>query len=435
MADLNTASWSETDASNNAAPPAGWPAGMFPNQVEPTAQAMMGALKRWWNRSNGVYVSTGAAGIYAVAPSNGGFPTGYVDGERYIWKAHQASQGADTLNWNALGAKGLYKPSTGGFVAVGANDIVIGQRVDSVYDATLAGGAGGFALMGPPTASLGAPIGVVAPFAGLNAPTGWLLCYGQPVSRTTYAALFGAVAISTTGQVTSGSNIIPGMPSTAGMAIGFPISGAGIPGGAAITSVDSGTQIHISANANSGSGAAVAIVVAPHGVGDGSSTFNLPDLRGRTIAGVDNMGGGTAGRITAGTAGVTGTTLGAAGGDQRLHQHGHGVSDPSHNHGVNDPGHQHLLHSMVDNLGSGSAFGGGAANLEITDRYTDGAGTGIWLNASGTGISIANAGAGASQNVQPTLMLNYIIRCAMHYHQHTMAEQMAGGQSPIYNTL
>src|SRR5258706_15982285 len=98
MEDLNNGSWSETDASNNAAPPAGWPAGMFPNQVEPTAQAMMGALKRWWKRSNGIYVSTGTAGVYAVAPDNATYPAVYVHGERFSWKAHPASQGGDTLN-------------------------------------------------------------------------------------------------------------------------------------------------------------------------------------------------------------------------------------------------------------------------------------------------------------------------------------------------
>lgn len=38
-----------------------------------------------------------------------------------------------------------------------------------------------------------APTGVVLPFAGATAPAGWLLCSGQVVSRTTYAALFSAI--------------------------------------------------------------------------------------------------------------------------------------------------------------------------------------------------------------------------------------------------
>jgi radical SAM superfamily enzyme YgiQ (UPF0313 family) len=34
----------------------------------------------------------------------------------------------------------------------------------------------------------------------------------------------------------------------------------------------------------------------------------------------------------------------------------------------------------------------------------------------------------------PNLMVLYLIKCAMHYHQHTMAKQMAVGLSPVYNT-
>ncbi len=39
----------------------------------------------------------------------------------------------------------------------------------------------------------GMPVGGVADYAGSTAPTGWLLCYGQNVSRTTYALLFAAI--------------------------------------------------------------------------------------------------------------------------------------------------------------------------------------------------------------------------------------------------
>jgi microcystin-dependent protein len=42
----------------------------------------------------------------------------------------------------------------------------------------------------------------------------------------------------------------------------------------------------------------------------------VPDLRGRTVAGKDNMGGSAANRITNAGAGFVGTTLGATGGTQ-----------------------------------------------------------------------------------------------------------------------
>jgi len=38
------------------------------------------------------------------------------------------------------------------------------------------------------------PPGVVIPFAGATAPSGWLLCDGSAISRTTYAPLFAAIA-------------------------------------------------------------------------------------------------------------------------------------------------------------------------------------------------------------------------------------------------
>lgn len=40
------------------------------------------------------------------------------------------------------------------------------------------------------------PVGTVVDYAGATAPPGWLFCYGQEVSRTTYAALFNAIGIA-----------------------------------------------------------------------------------------------------------------------------------------------------------------------------------------------------------------------------------------------
>lgn len=40
------------------------------------------------------------------------------------------------------------------------------------------------------------PPGLIAPMARLGAPTGWLACDGQVVSRTTYADLFAVIGVS-----------------------------------------------------------------------------------------------------------------------------------------------------------------------------------------------------------------------------------------------
>lgn len=46
------------------------------------------------------------------------------------------------------------------------------------------------------------PPGIIAPYAGATAPTGYLLCYGQEVSEATYSALFAVVgtAFNTGGE-------------------------------------------------------------------------------------------------------------------------------------------------------------------------------------------------------------------------------------------
>jgi microcystin-dependent protein len=130
------------------------------------------------------------------------------------------------------------------------------------------------------------------------------------------------------------------------------------------------------------------------GVGDGTTTFNVPDYRGRVGAGQDDMNGTSANRITAAVAGFDGGVLGATGGDERLHQH---------NHAVTDPGHVHLISPTASSDTGGSGLTGtGTGGGETITPYNSGTAT--------TGITLADAGAGASQNVQPTLIVNKLLR-------------------------
>jgi microcystin-dependent protein len=146
----------------------------------------------------------------------------------------------------------------------------------------------------------------------VSAPTGYLLCDGSAVSRTTYAALF-------------------------------------------------------------------AVVGTTFGVGDGSTTFTLPDYRGRTPIGVS---GSYALAATGGSA------------DAVVVSHGHGatVTDPTHTHG-----------------GASVALGGGAS---ITAPGGGFASPGA-LPAASTGITVAVGVAGVSgvgANLQPYLAINFIIK-------------------------
>ena len=154
--------------------------------------------------------------------------------------------------------------------------------------------------------------GMIMPFGGTSSPTGWLLTYGQAVSRTTYADLF--TAIGTT-----------------------------------------------------------------YGVGDGSSTFNVPDLRGRVIAGQDDMGGTSANRLTNQSGGLDGDTLGASGGAE-THQLTVGEM-PAHTHGISDG---------VDSTGG------------TTNRPR--------AIAGDVRSSTSTGGDNPHNNIQPTLILNYIIK-------------------------
>jgi len=175
-----------------------------------------------------------------------------------------------------------------------------------------------------------------------------------------------------------------------------------------------------------------------YGVGDGSTTFNLPDLRGRTIAGLDNMGGSAASRLTAGVSGIAATTLGAAGGDERVHQHTHAQNahthtQDSHNHGMNDPGHAHGVYDPSHAHGMWTKTGAGGFGSEWPARALYGgdsaftiwnANTGIGIYGATTGMSNQantatnqnttatnqNFGSGSAQNIPPTIVLNYIIR-------------------------
>lgn len=102
------------------------------------------------------------------------------------------------------------------------------------------------------------PAGTILPFGGATAPSGWLLCDGSAVSRTTYAALFANISTA-------------------------------------------------------------------WGYGDNSTTFNLPDMRGRFPRGRDAgiaRDPDRASRTAANTGGNTGDNVGSVQSDKT----------PSHNH-------------------------------------------------------------------------------------------------------
>jgi microcystin-dependent protein len=53
------------------------------------------------------------------------------------------------------------------------------------------------------------PVGVVTPFAGSSAPSGWLICDGSQVSQTTYASLYAAIGANTFAPDAGGNFTLP----------------------------------------------------------------------------------------------------------------------------------------------------------------------------------------------------------------------------------
>jgi microcystin-dependent protein len=267
------------------------------------------------------------------------------------------------------------------------------------------------------------PIGTLRASAGLSADTGWLLAAGQAVSRTTYAALFAKVSRTLTADTTAGSAVITGTFDVANLFEGMPVSGPGIPVGATLGASITGTSITLSANATA-TATGVAVVVAPWGVGNGTTTFNLPDFRGRTFVGLDAQNGAAASRVTIAGSAMDARRLGAVGGNQALSAHVHPITDPGHGHLVVDPGHGHpvvdpghvhassgsvvyfsggsLVASYAGPGGGGLWSGPGTLTLgALTGIVVTAAATGITVTDATTGITVGSAGTGASANIPP----------------------------------
>lgn len=102
------------------------------------------------------------------------------------------------------------------------------------------------------------------------------------------------------------------------------------------------------------------------GPGNGTTTFNLPDLRGRTVVGLDNMGGNAASRVTNAKSGIDGLTVGAFGGNEVVT----------------------LARANLPNVKlSGTTSAAGAHTHQYADRNPFGGGGGV---ASGSNLGVGN---------------------------------------------
>jgi len=238
MAKTGLWSWSRTAATNATVDSTiNWAEGQAPSSVNDSARALMAATAMWRDDMSGSITTTGTSTAYTVAA----FETfdALTAGMTIGFAPHTTNGATVTLNVNSLGAKPL-RSAPGSAGELGAGVLVQGTPYVATYYTS---NSGEWILQGFYGNPFNIPIGGMMMYVGTTAPnSNFVLPYGQAISRSTYATLFG------------------------------------------ITSTTWGT-------------------------GDGSTTFNLPDIRGRAPFGLGNMGGSDAGRITVAGGNWDGTIL------------------------------------------------------------------------------------------------------------------------------
>lgn len=149
-----------------------------------------------------------------------------------------------------------------------------------------------------------------------------------------------------------------------------------------------------------------AVIGTNFGVGDGSTTFNLPDLRGRAPVGQGTGAGLTTWSI-GGAAGGESITLSSA----HLPAHIHTITDPSHSHPISDPTHAHGSNNLAVDVTVGNV--GGTTAAARASGSTLAASTGVTVQGNYTGITQTNVNSTTNNafNIwQPSLGVNFIIR-------------------------
>lgn len=265
------------------------------------------------------------------------------------------------------------------------------------------------------------PPGTELPYAGVALPAGFLWEFGQTVSRATYPNLLAAMRQSFTCTFSNGSPTLS--------SVSVDLRNLGLEGGTiesatpgvtnlTVSSITS-TTITMSGNATAGSGGTVTVFIYPYGNGDGSTTFTIPDRRGRVLAGRDNMsttpGTAAAGRLTTGGSGIAGIQLGTAGGAETetitiLQANLPNVNFTVSGITLNDPGHIHSFNLDFAAVGSSNIPPGAASGAVSSTANTNSATTGITISSQGHAASGGSGTAITVVTTQPTGITNYILK-------------------------
>lgn len=238
--------------------------------------------------------------------------------------------------------------------------------------------------------------GMILPYAGTSAPTGFLLCDGSEVSRTTYAALYAITGNAYGAGNGSTTFNLPDLRSS------FPLGG-----GTARTrtmtfdgasAVDPATdQITVTSNDWLHTGQAVALTGGSLPTGLSATTYYVIRVSATVIklaSSVANANEGTAVDITADGSGtctltqtLTARTVGTTGGEES-----HALTD------AEMPSHRHAL----DDYGSS-----GGTSYAVADVQSDQSGSNSYIDSA----AMQYSGSDSTHNTMPIYtVVSYIIK-------------------------
>lgn len=350
----------------------------FLTRVRASVSSSGGVVACDWSVAD-IYDLTLTENVTQVTHSNG------VEGQKYTLRITQHASAAKTVALNTAGGTQFSNTIASYVVSTDLSSIDV---LEFTYHGTAAKYLLSMVTQGfqtSPTAAASISPGIIMPYGGKTAPAGYLLCDGAAVSRSTYSALF-AILCPTLGTVTitiasPGVVTLNGHGLQTGDSIYLTTTGA-LPTGltantrywvikndantfwlaTSLANALAGTKINTS---GSQSGTHTAIGCA-YGLGDGSTTFNTPNLVGNIPVG----------RNSADTTDFGG--LGQTGGEKT---HVLSIAElPAH------------THDYLKGTGSG--------------------GTNVGPNTSaGTAQATTSVGSGtAHNNIQPYVTTNYIIK-------------------------
>lgn len=126
----NVSQWSTSAASNNSAPPDGFPEGQAPSTVNDASREVMAALAKWYSDTDGSLISGGTGTAYTLTTNS--THAALADISLLLFRVHTANTGAATLAVDGLTAKAMRSSGN----ALVSGDLPADKIIAVAYNAT-----------------------------------------------------------------------------------------------------------------------------------------------------------------------------------------------------------------------------------------------------------------------------------------------------------